>query len=98
MIKLNLLLFLTLPFLSISQENTSFSDSSYFESMRTKLNIKLGLDNDIESFEYETGDDLKTPWEFAEDFSHYLEKYIVSAGGLNENDKQEAIINSVNAP
>jgi hypothetical protein len=55
MIKLNWLLFLTFPFLSISQENISFSDSSYIKSMRSKLNLRLGLDNDIESFEFEDG-------------------------------------------
>ncbi len=51
MIRPILILIFAMPLFCFSQEDTSFSDASYFESMRTKLNLKLGLDNDIESFE-----------------------------------------------
>lgn len=37
---------------SYSQENVSINDSVYYESMRHKFNVKLILDNDIETFEF----------------------------------------------
>ncbi len=55
-LRLIFILILSVPLFCSSQENSSFSDSSYIETMRTKLNLKLGLDNDIESFELD--DDL----------------------------------------
>lgn len=47
------ILFLILPLVCTSQENNSFSDASYFETMRAKLNLKVGVDNDIETFEFD---------------------------------------------
>lgn len=44
---------LCVPLLCSSQDRLTVSDSNYFETMRTKLNLTVGLDNDIESFVYE---------------------------------------------
>ena len=51
-----LILLIISPLLCFSQENISFSDATYFETMRTKLNLKIGLDNDIETFEFDDDD------------------------------------------
>ena len=56
MLRLFLISILSAPLLCVSQENSSFSDASYFETMRTKLNLKIGLDNDIETYEFDDGD------------------------------------------
>ena len=41
---------LCVPLLCSSQDSLRVSDSNYFETMRTKLNLTFGLDNDVESF------------------------------------------------
>ena len=56
MLRLILISILSVPLFCFSQENISFLDSTYFETMRTKLNLKIGLDNDIETFEFDDGD------------------------------------------
>ena len=52
MMRLFFLLFFSLPLLVYSQENISLSNSEYIEIMNNKLSLKLGIDNDIESFEF----------------------------------------------
>lgn len=49
--KLILIFFLSLRLLMYSQEESSFSNSEYFETMQNKLSLKFGLDNDLETFE-----------------------------------------------
>ncbi len=46
------LILFSLTLTLFSQENNSFSDSLYFESMNDKLSLKLDIDNDIESFKF----------------------------------------------
>ena len=48
-------LLLCLPILCYSQDSLTFSNSNYFETMRTKLNLTFGLDNDVESFVFDDG-------------------------------------------
>lgn len=47
--------FLLLPFVIYSQSNSRFDQSSYFETMQDRLNVKFEIDNDIESFEFDDG-------------------------------------------
>ncbi len=42
----------SLPLLVLSQENISFSNSNFIEKIDNKLSLKLDIDNDIESFEF----------------------------------------------
>ncbi|MCK4562559.1 MAG: DUF4421 family protein, partial [Flavobacteriaceae bacterium] len=55
MIKYFYLYFLLLPVVSFSQNNANFNESSYYETMQNKLNVKFEIDNDIESYEFDDG-------------------------------------------
>jgi len=44
---------LLLPFVSLAQLEEDFSSSSYFTKMNNTLNLRLDLDNDVRSFEYD---------------------------------------------
>ena len=46
------LILFSLTLTLFSQENSSFSDTLYIESMNDKLSLKLDIDNDIESFNF----------------------------------------------
>jgi len=53
--KLFYLFFLLLPLVIFSQNNSSFGESNYYETMQNKLNVKFEVDNDIESYEFDDG-------------------------------------------
>jgi len=53
MFKYLYLYFLLFPLIIFSQNNSSFGESNYFETMQNKLNIKLELDNDVQSFRFD---------------------------------------------
>lgn len=55
MIKHFYLYFLLFPIIVFSQNNFAFSESSYYETMQDKLNVKFEIDNDIESYEFDDG-------------------------------------------
>lgn len=50
-------LMLLLPFYGSAQLEEDYSSSSYFAKMNNTLNLRLDLDNDVRSFEYEGVDD-----------------------------------------
>jgi hypothetical protein len=51
--KIIFIFFLSFRLLAYSQEESLFSNSDYFETMRNKLNLKFELDNDLETFEFD---------------------------------------------
>lgn len=50
--RLTFILFINLSLISYSQDSISDMNNAYFETMQNKLNLKIELDNDIESFEF----------------------------------------------
>ena len=46
--------FLSCRLLMYSQVDSLFSNSNYFETMQSKLNLKFELDNDLETFEFDS--------------------------------------------
>ena len=57
MIRVSILFFLLLPFLATAQLEEDYSSNSYFAKMNNTLNLRLDLDNDVRSFEYEGVDE-----------------------------------------
>ena len=57
MIRFLFVFLLMLPAILFAQLEEDYSSNSYFAKMNNTLNLRLDLDNDVRSFEYEGVDD-----------------------------------------
>ena len=52
------IIFFILPLISWAQLQEDYSEGGYFLKMNNTLNLRLDLDNDVRSFEYDLGDQV----------------------------------------